>query len=194
MLIRAGVNKVSKGIAHADMDSGHPLYLTFWDGLLPLFQVSRDGLSWGADRQDYQSDWQCKQSQLRDCPGIVLTCRQGLYLTFCCYCSKSAERDCADCADRQDYQSPCCSLLQIVPHFQSVSNCPTFSIWAIMQNMIFDSVLKLTPFLENKSDFFIVADSILNKRIWNNQIEQWRRNAVGCRRHPNASISAFWKC
>ena len=27
--------------------------------------------------------------------------------------------------------------------------------------------------------FLIVADSILNKRIWNNQIEQWRTNAIG---------------
>ena len=36
---------------------------------------------------------------------------------------------------------------------------------AIMQNMIFDSVFEVDSVLENKSDFFIVADSILNKRI-----------------------------
>ena len=62
---------------------------------------------------------------------------------------------------------------------------------AIMQNMIFDSVFEVDSVLENKSDFLIVADSILNKRIWNNQIEQWRRNAVGCLHLPTASISTF---
>ena len=36
---------------------------------------------------------------------------------------------------------------------------------AIMQNMIFDSVFEVDSVLENKSDFLIVADSILNKRI-----------------------------
>ena len=36
---------------------------------------------------------------------------------------------------------------------------------AIMQNMIFDSVFEVDSVLESKSDFFIVADSILNKRI-----------------------------
>ena len=60
-----------------------------------------------------------------------------------------------------------------------------------MQNMIFDSVFEVDSVLENKSDFLIVADSILNKRIWNNQIEQWRRNAVGCLHLPTASISEF---
>ena len=60
-----------------------------------------------------------------------------------------------------------------------------------MQNMIFDSVFEVDSVLENKSDFLIVADSILNKRIWNNQIEQWRRNAVGCLHLPTASISTF---
>ena len=34
-----------------------------------------------------------------------------------------------------------------------------------MQNMIFDSVFEVDSVLENKSDFLIVADSILNKRI-----------------------------
>ena len=38
-------------------------------------------------------------------------------------------------------------------------------IAAIMQNMIFDSVFEVDSVLENKSDFLIVADSILNKRI-----------------------------
>ena len=66
-----------------------------------------------------------------------------------------------------------------------------YSIKAIMQNMIFDSVFEVDSVLENKSDFLIVADSILNKRIWNNQIEQWRRNAVGCLHLPTASISIF---
>ena len=37
----------------------------------------------------------------------------------------------------------------------------------------------------------IVVDSILNKRIWNNQIEQWRRNAVGCRRLPTTTVLEF---
>ena len=36
---------------------------------------------------------------------------------------------------------------------------------AIMQNMIFDSVFEVDSVLENKSDFLIVADSILNERI-----------------------------
>ena len=36
---------------------------------------------------------------------------------------------------------------------------------AIMQNMIFDSVFEVDSVLEKKSDFLIVADSILNKRI-----------------------------
>ena len=65
---------------------------------------------------------------------------------------------------------------------------------AIMQNMIFDSVFEVDSVLENKSDFLIVADSILNKRIWNNQIEQWRRNAVGRRHLPTTTISEFWEC
>ena len=63
-----------------------------------------------------------------------------------------------------------------------------------MQNMIFDSVFEVDSVLENKSDFLIVADSILNKRIWNNQIEQWHTNAVASHHLPTTTISEFWEC
>ena len=58
--------------------------------------------------------------------------------------------------------------------------------------MIFDSVFEVDSVLENKSDFLIVADSILNKRIWNNQIEQWCTNADACHHLPTTSFQIFW--
>ena len=53
----------------------------------------------------------------------------------------------------------------MVDHYCGLTGAHCVHFGAIMQNMIFDSVFEVDSVLENKSDFLIVADSILNKRI-----------------------------